>query len=134
MTVLLDTHALVKRLKASGIPEAQAEAITEGLSEALDTRDLVTKQDLRDAVQGLNTNIDTLRRDLETTETNLRKDLESVATNLQTMETPLRQEQQTIKAELRQELAETKSELIKWMVGLAIAQLAMLTGILFKLV
>jgi hypothetical protein len=38
-----------------------------------------------------------------------------------------------LEAELRHEIAEAKSDLIKWMIGLAIAQLSLLTGILFKL-
>ena len=38
-----------------------------------------------------------------------------------------------LEAELRREIAEAKSDLIKWMIGLAVAQLSLLTGILFKL-
>ncbi len=39
----------------------------------------------------------------------------------------------TLGLELRRELAETKADVIKWMVGLALAQISLLVGILIKL-
>lgn len=48
-TVTFDTHAYVKKLRAAGLPEAQAEALAEAhrtsLSEVLDTT-LATKGDI----------------------------------------------------------------------------------------
>lgn len=44
-TVAFDTHALVKRLKAAGFTEQQAEAQTEALMEIANER-LATKQDV----------------------------------------------------------------------------------------
>jgi hypothetical protein len=41
---------------------------------------------------------------------------------------------ETTKAELQKEIEVAKNETIKWMVGLALAQLAMMTGILMTLV
>lgn len=37
-------------------------------------------------------------------------------------------------AELRREMAEMKADIIKWVVGLALAQLSLLVGMLIKLV
>ena len=49
-TLVLDTHAAIKRLTASGISEPQAEAIVASISEARDNdlQALATKSDLRD--------------------------------------------------------------------------------------
>jgi hypothetical protein len=52
MTVLaLDRHALVRRLKATGLSEDQAEAITTAIRESRDAdlTNLVTKTDLAEA-------------------------------------------------------------------------------------
>lgn len=45
-----DTHKIVKRLTAAGLPSGQAEAIVESLSD-LDTTQIATKADLKDLEQ-----------------------------------------------------------------------------------
>ncbi len=45
--VTFDTHKFVRRLKEAGVPEAQAEAISEAFKEAQGEADLATKQDLK---------------------------------------------------------------------------------------
>ncbi|MGH8531566.1 MAG: DUF1640 domain-containing protein [Gammaproteobacteria bacterium] len=77
-TVTFDTLKFVERLKAAGVPEAQAKAMAEAQQDALS---------------------------------------ESVAMQLAT----------------KADLAELKLEVIKWMVGLALAQISLLVGILVKL-
>ena len=77
-TVTFDTLKFVERLKAAGVPEAQAKAMAEAQQDALS---------------------------------------ESVATQLAT----------------RIDLAELRLDVIKWMVGLALAQISLLVGILVKL-
>ena len=77
-TVTFDTLKFVERLKAAGVPEAQAKATAEAQQEALS---------------------------------------ESVATQFAT----------------KADLAELKLDVIKWIVGLALAQISLLVGILVKL-
>lgn len=50
MPSLFDTHRLVRRLEAAGVPQAQAEAITDALHESAADADLVTRKDLEQAV------------------------------------------------------------------------------------
>ncbi len=76
--VTFDTLKFVEKLKAAGMPEAQAKAIAEAHAEALS---------------------------------------ESVSSILAT----------------KTDLAELKVDLIKWMVGIALAQISLLVGILIKL-
>lgn len=47
-TVTFDTLKFVKKLKDSGIPEPQAEAISDAIKEASGEVDLATKADLRE--------------------------------------------------------------------------------------
>jgi len=77
-TVTFDTLKFVEKLRAAGVPEAQAKAMAEAHQQALS---------------------------------------ESVATQLAT----------------KADLAELKLDVIKWMVGLALAQISLLVGILVKL-
>ena len=51
-TPVIDTLAYAKRLKAAGVPDAQAEAQAEALAEAL-VNNLATKHDLNEAVHRL---------------------------------------------------------------------------------
>lgn len=87
-TITFDTLKYVERLRAAGVPDAQAKAEAEALAEALSSggQDLVTKSDLRVAV-----------------------------------------------SELRGEMKDMRAETIKWMVGLALAQMGLLIGILIKI-
>lgn len=97
----LDTHEVVKDLKAAGFNDDQAEAVTRALSKArdIDLSNLATKADL--------TNVAT-KADLANFAT--KADLANLATKV--------------------ELAELKAELIKWVVGIAFAQIATIVAIL----
>jgi hypothetical protein len=52
-TITFDTHKFINTLKASGLPENQAEAISEAFKEAQSEADLATKRDLLDLEQRL---------------------------------------------------------------------------------
>ncbi|MBF0609992.1 MAG: DUF1640 domain-containing protein [Magnetococcales bacterium] len=78
-TIAFDTLKFTRTLRASGISEAQAEAIAQAFKEAQGEADLVTKLDLQLAV------------------------------------------------------AELRTDIIKWMVSLAMGQVALLIGILLKI-
>jgi hypothetical protein len=60
-TVTFDTHKFVQRLRDAGIPEAQAEAISEAFHEAQGEAEFATKQDIAE----LRHEIELLRRDID---------------------------------------------------------------------
>jgi len=60
-----DTLAYVKRLKEADVPEKQAEAQAEALRAALDTKDVVTKGDLRELELRLRSEITDVRGELK---------------------------------------------------------------------
>ena len=59
-TITFDTHKFVRTLKDAGVPESQAEAISEAFKEAQGEAELATKRD-----------IDDLRRDMRDLEQRL---------------------------------------------------------------
>jgi ActR/RegA family two-component response regulator len=85
MISTLDTHELVKDLKAAGFNDDQAEAVTRAVAKGrdIDLSYLATKADLANSV-----------------------------------------------AQLRTEMTELKADLIKWVVGIAFAQIATIVAIL----
>jgi hypothetical protein len=83
MISTLDTHELVKDLKASGFNDEQAEAVTRAVAKA---------------------------RDIDVSALATKADLANFATKV--------------------DLAELKADLIKWVVGIAFAQIATIVAIL----
>jgi F0F1-type ATP synthase membrane subunit b/b' len=114
MITPLDTHATVKDLVAAGFDDAQAEALTRVLRQAqeIDFSELVTKSDLH-----------VLQRDLNETKGELQREISDVKSELQ-------REISDAKSELRREMAELKADLIKWVVGMGFAQVAMILAVL----
>ena len=86
MISTLDTHELVKDLKASGFTDEQAEAVTRAvrLAQDLDVSNLATKADLAE-----------------------------------------------LRNELRSELAQVELPLIKWVIGVGVAAVLALTGVVW---
>ncbi|MBF0463135.1 MAG: DUF1640 domain-containing protein [Magnetococcales bacterium] len=113
IAIPFDTLAFVKRLETAGVPSAQAEAQAETLSDVLQKveesrfRELASRGD-----------VELVKREIEL----VKKDIERV-----------RGEIELAKEALRKEIEIAKNETIKWMVGLALAQLAMMAGILMTL-
>jgi hypothetical protein len=92
----LDTHEIVKDLKAAGFTDEQAEAVTRAVKQAqdIDLSNLATKTDLAE-----------LRHEFKL-------DLAELRTATKT------------------DLAEVRAELIKWVVGVGSAQVAMILAVL----
>ena len=88
----LDTHEIVKDLKAAGFTDEQAEAVTRAVKQAqdIDLSNLATKADLAE----------------------------------------LRTELYELRAATKTDLAELRADLIKWVVGVGFAQVAMILAVL----
>jgi hypothetical protein len=107
-TLTFDTHEFVTELKQAGLSESQAEAIT------------------RLHRQAANATIDYVKHEhsLENVITN--KDLDA-----RIKETELKIE--LVRSELKRDIAETKAELIRWVVGVGLLQITIITALLLKL-
>ena len=55
--ITFDTHKFIRKLKESGVPEKQAEAISDAFQDAQGEANLATKQDLEVAVKTLEANL-----------------------------------------------------------------------------
>jgi len=109
-TLTFDTLKFANRLKTAGVPAGHAEAEAKALSEVLETNlgELATKTDLREVETGLRHEIGDVRHEIG----DLRKDLQRVEERFDT------------------KLANLKFELLKWMIGLAVAQAGLIIGLL----
>jgi predicted phage-related endonuclease len=80
-----DTHAYVKKLKAVGFTEEQAEVQTQVVAELIDSH-LATKRDLKELEVALKTDLTeletALKRDLKELETALRRDMKEMELRL----------------------------------------------------
>ncbi|MEO5363082.1 MAG: CCDC90 family protein [Magnetococcus sp. DMHC-8] len=108
---VFDSYAYVRRLRDAGMDEQQAAIQAETFMAMAENR-LATKQDIAE-----------LKRDIAAIEAGLKRDIAILDGKIE-----------TTKAELRKEIEIAKTETIKWMIGLALAQLAMMAGILMTLV
>ena len=105
MISTLDTHELVKDLKASGFTDAQAEAVTRAVKQSQDFSDLVTKSDLallRGEIRG---EIGELRSEIGEVRTELREEMSKVRVEL---------------GNLRAEIVALELRPIKWAIGVGI--------------
>jgi hypothetical protein len=109
MTALaLDTYALVTRLKEAGVPEQQAAIQVETITKAIDSALEQVRHD--HDLDNLVTNKDL---DARIRETELKIDL--------------------VRSELKRDIAETKADLIRWVVGVGVLQMTLITGLMLKL-
>ncbi len=118
-SIVLDTLDYATKLKAGGFSEQQAETQARALAEIVE-RQLATRQDV------------------ETHETEIKRDIHDSENRLEVrikeLEIVLRKDVELLRAETKRDLAETKAELIRWVVGVGLLQLTIITALLLKLV
>ena len=126
---VFDSYAYVRRLRDAGMDEQQAAIQAETFMALAEDR-LATKQDIAE----LKRDIAAIDAKVETTKAELKRDIETTKAELQKDIAILDGKIETTKESLRKEIEVAKNETIKWMIGLALAQLAMMAGILMTLV
>lgn len=98
-TITFDTLGYFEKLKAAGVPEAQAKVqveVMQGVVQSYDEssrKELATKGDIQD----------------------VRNEIQGVRNEIQ---------------DVRHELADTKHEILKWVLGIALAQTAVIVAII----
>src|SRR5260363_347151 len=126
-----DTLKVANRLKSVGVPSAQAEAEAEVLSEIFEVnlKALANKEDLLATKEDLQREIGGLRKDMNAQYESLRKDVDAKFASVDAKFAGIDAKFERMGAGLRQEMSDMKFALIKWIVGLGIAQ----TGLWFTL-
>jgi DNA-binding transcriptional MerR regulator len=103
-SITFDTLKFAKRLKKAGIPDEQADAIVDLQRETLTAT------------------LEQARHDYHLDEIATKRDLKELELKIE-----------VLRAETKMDLAETKAELIRWVVGVGILQLTIITALLLKL-
>ena len=116
--IILDTLEFANKLKAGGFTDQQAETQARAIAEIVE-KQLATKHDM-DAREA------DLRRDIQESENRLE-------VKIKELEITLRKDIEILRAEVKRDIAETKAELIRWVVGVGILQLTIITALLLKL-
>jgi hypothetical protein len=154
MTVAFDTLKLSRRLEAAGFPTKQAQDTAEALAETL-TANLANQADIH-AVQGdireqglqlraeiaeqgsqLRAEIaeqgSQLRAEIREVDTRVRAEIREVETRLRAEINAVRAEIREVELRLRADMALLRAELIKWMVGVGIAAVIAVGGMMMTL-
>ncbi len=101
---MLNTHVIVKKMTAAGMPVQQAEAVADLMVETV-TETLASKRDLVEVRNDLQADIATLRKDVQTDIATLRKDVQSdIAT--------LRRDMETGDANIRRDVKDVETKLV----------------------
>jgi hypothetical protein len=109
VALAIDTYALVTKLKEAGIPEQQAAAQVETITKAIDTALEQSRHE-----HDFDNLVTTKNLDARIRETELKIEL--------------------VKSELKREIAKTKADLIRWVVGVGLLQIAIITALILKIV
>ncbi len=113
-TIILDTLEFATKLKAGGFTEQQAETQARAIAEIVE-KQLAT------------------RLDVEAREADLKRDIHESENRLEVrikeLEISLRKDIEVLRAEVKRDIAETKAELIRWVVGVGVLQLTIITAL-----
>ena len=118
MTVAFDTLKLARRLEAAGFPTKQAQDTAEALAETL-TAQVASQGDVRELGLQLHAEI----RDVET----------RLSAEIRDVETRLRAEIREVELKLRADMASLRAELVKWAVGIGVAGVLAIGGMMLTL-
>jgi DNA-binding transcriptional MerR regulator len=125
----LDTLQVVKKLKAAGFSEEQAEAVTQVVrdSQNIDLSNLATKSDLSSGLSELRSE---LKAEIAELRGELKAEIAELRSDTKAEFADVRSESRTEFAKIRTEIADTKVEIIKWVIGIGIAQAGLVFAML----
>ena len=117
-TLTFDKLAYVDRLQAAGMGEREARALAEGLDQAL-REEVATKTDLA-AVKT------ELAADIAAVRTELAADIAAVRTELTAVKSELKADVSAVRVEVQT----VKHDMLRWMVGVAFAQVGLTVALI----
>jgi hypothetical protein len=133
MTVPFDTLAYAKKLEAGGIAVKQAETHAESLAEVLE-KSFTPKKDWGQSIVDLDQSVTLLRNDTDFKFNELRTEMGTNFNLVRAEINELRIETNAKFGELRAEMngkfSEVKSEVIKWVLGISLAQAGLIVSLL----
>ena len=141
--IAFDTMKLVRRLEAAGMNQPQATGVAEALAETM-VVEPATRTDLQHLDARLTGEIAALRSDMQRLDARLTGEIATLRMDMQRLDSRLageiaglRSDMQVEFAKVRGEMqagfASTKVELLRWILPLFLAQMAMIIGVLVRL-
>ena len=124
-SVAFDTMKLSRRLEAAGMNQPQATGVAEALAETM-VVDPATRADLQRLDARLTGEISALRVEVEQFRGEMRTEFALVRGEMQA-------ESARIRGEMQAGLAAVKFEILRWILPLFLAQMAMIVGVLVRL-
>jgi hypothetical protein len=110
-----DTLKMVERLESAGVPTPQAKVQAAVLAEVISAEDA----SIAERFSG---------------KTDVAQELAGMKAEVHALRSEFKAEVQALRSEFKQGIAETKSELIRWVVSVGILQMALVAGLVLKLV
>jgi hypothetical protein len=134
--IAFDTMKLVRRLEAAGMDQPQATGVAEALAETM-VVEPATHADLQHLDARLTGEIAALRTDMQRLDARLTGEIAGLRSDMQVEFAKIRGEMQAEFAKVRGEMqagfASMKVELLRWILPLFLAQMAMIIGVLVRL-
>ncbi|MCX7068036.1 MAG: DUF1640 domain-containing protein [Methylococcales bacterium] len=126
-TIPFDTLDFSTELIESGLPEKQANAIAKAVSKAQQNSMTTVIEQVKHDHDMDNL---TTKRDLKETELRLEARIKETELKIELVKSELKRDIET----LRKEAAENKAALIRWVMGVGLLQITIITALLLKLV
>ena len=128
-TLTYDKLAYVDRLQAAGMGEREARALAEGLDQAL-REEVATRTDIAAVKTDLAAVKAELAADITAVKTDLKADIAAVKTELKAARTELKADIAAVKTGLQVEAQVVKHDMLRWMVGMAFAQVGLTVALI----
>ena len=130
-----DTLAYAKKLALHGVETTQAEGHAEALSEIVELS-LVTKKEQQMMTDTLSQQMDVLglklRAEMSELRTELKTEMAELRTEMAELKSELKIEISAFKSEMKSDMANLKFDLVKWVLGIAFGQAALIIS-MFKI-
>ena len=123
--IAFDTMKLVRRLEAAGMDQPQATGVAEALAETM-VVEPATRADLQHLDARLTGEIAALRTDMQRLDARLTGEITGLRSDMQV-------EFAKVRGEMQAGFASAKVELLRWILPLFLAQMALIIGVLVRL-
>ena len=131
--VTFDTLAYAKKLEACGVSVKQAEGQAEALANVLEMN-FLSKKEAEINHDKLSNKIDLIDQKIDNLEKNMQQKIDGLEKNMQQkmdgLEEKIQQKMDNLKINIQQDIGHIKIDVIKWVIGIAFAQTALIFSVL----
>ncbi len=133
----MDTLKIYENLKLSGMPELQAKAVVEGIN-GVSIENAASKDDTSGIKEELQITKSELKQDISDLRMEVKEEINNLRTEVKQDIGDLRVELEDLRVEFKEDISSVRSEMrdgfhnqLKWIIGLAIAQVGIIISMKF---